>query len=316
MTEAVIFDIDGTLADLTHRIHHISGGKRDWLAFFEALSDDTIYSDILRLNHMINMARGVSIILVSGRPETYRTRTEKWLSDNDVYWTDLYMRTAGDHRADYIVKSQILDKLIADGVNVLFVVDDRQSVVNMWRERGLTCLQCRESSAPMDQGSFGKLTLMVGPSGAGKTTWLGDIKARMEYGILPDQIVSSDRIRHELCGDFRDQSKNEQVFTALHALVRTRVSHGLPAVVDATNIRRKDRLGIVGLSQPDAQVRYIVMDRPLAEKHATADWREDIIINGVSLIDKHDATFKSNLADILAGDGLPNVQVVDLRSGA
>ncbi len=58
-------------------------------------------------------------------------------------YQDLHMRAEGDYRPDYIVKSQILDGILADGHDIAFVVDDRPSVVAMWRERGLTCLHVR-----------------------------------------------------------------------------------------------------------------------------------------------------------------------------
>ena len=162
----------------------------------------------------------------------------------DIPHAELYMRSEGDYRPDYVIKSQILDAILADGYEIAFVVDDRPSVVAMWRERGLVCLQCREwEEAPAREP--GLLSLMVGPSGAGKSTWLNSFAAK-ERGIHPSQIVSSDQIRVELCGDFRDQTRNEEVFAALHAVVKVRVAHGIPTVVDATNLRRKDRLAVAG----------------------------------------------------------------------
>ena len=56
----------------------------------------------------------------------------------------LFLRADKDYREDSIVKSEMLDKLIeTEGVNVnsLIIFDDRQSVVDMWRERGVTCFQ-------------------------------------------------------------------------------------------------------------------------------------------------------------------------------
>ncbi len=208
-----------------------------------------------------------------------------------------------------MVKAQILDGIIDDGFEIILVVDDRQSVVAMWRERGLTCLQCRPDEAAAAGTAAGPLTVMVGPSGAGKTTWLATAGATA-MGILPAHVVSSDGIRGDLCGDFRDQTRNEQVFAALHALVAARLSHGLPAVVDATNIRRKDRMAVAALAGATAKVRYIVIDRHMERKRATAGWRAELSID---LLAKHDQVFRSNLKDILAGDGLPNVTVHDLR---
>ncbi|MBV1934915.1 MAG: hypothetical protein KUG59_09500 [Parvibaculaceae bacterium] len=58
-----------------------------------------------------------------------------------------FMRPDNDSRADHIIKEEILDKLLAQGAEIEFAVDDRNQVVNMWRRRGITCLQC-------DYGNF------------------------------------------------------------------------------------------------------------------------------------------------------------------
>lgn len=305
--QAVIFDIDGTLSDPSHRLHHVENHPHNWAAFFDEMSEDGLHEPIRWLAWVIAQS-GTRIILTSGRPETHRRQTEEWLANYEVPYDALYMRAEGDFRADYIVKSQMLDAIIADGNDVVLVVDDRESVIKMWRERGLTCLQCRENSERNFGKDIGLLTIMVGPSGAGKSTWLKSPEAEL-YGIRPDHIVSSDIIRADLCGNFRDQTKNTLVFEALHAIVKTRISYGLPCVVDATSIKNKDRIGLVKLSRDDAKVRYIVIDRPMWEKERDAGWRSEV----TGLLAKHAQTFNSNLWDILAGDHLPNVEVIDLR---
>jgi hypothetical protein len=51
------------------------------------------------------------------------------------------MRKQGDFRRDSIVKKEIYDNDIKGKFDVEFVLDDRQQVVDMWREIGLKCLQ-------------------------------------------------------------------------------------------------------------------------------------------------------------------------------
>lgn len=319
MARAIIFDIDGTLSDPSHRLHHVRGERRDWAAFFAGLGDDLCHEPIAELASIVNGA--VQVVLCTGRPEEHRRATEKWLARHSIRYAGLYMRPTGDTRPDYEVKARILRAIREDGYDPFLVVDDRPSVVAMWREQGLTCLQCRDwdESLPVAPGM---LTLMVGPSGAGKTTWLRGLFAESrsahvsDFGIKTRHIVSSDAIREDLCGDFRNQDRNEEVFAALHGVVKTRLRHGLPAVVDATNLRRKDRLSIVDLAPPGGAVRYIVIDRPIAEKRRDAGWRGEIVGKDgqpVDLIGKHDQTFRSQLSDILSGDRLPNIEVIDLR---
>jgi hypothetical protein len=72
----------------------------------------------------------------------------EWLFDNACLSEDEYtllMRKDGDFRADHIVKQEILDKHI-DKERVLFVLDDRQQVVDMWRRNGLVCFQVAEGN--------------------------------------------------------------------------------------------------------------------------------------------------------------------------
>ncbi|MBP3954381.1 AAA family ATPase [Gemmata sp. G18] len=202
--------------------------------------------------------QGHKIILVSGRSDAVQQETKEWLGRNGVPYSELHMRPAGDYRQDFIIKSEILDNLLAAGNEIAFVVDDRPSVVAMWRERGLTCLQCRDwdEAKPAKPGI---LTLMVGTSGAGKTTWLQSEEAEGDYGIDPSHVISSDQFRRELCGDFRDQTKNDAVFAAVHAVAKTRLGHGLPTVIDATHLRRKDRMESVRLANGGPVLR---LDRP------------------------------------------------------
>ena len=149
-----------------------------------------------------------------------------------------------------------------------------------------------------------KLVVMVGPSGAGKTTW-----ASRNHD--PADIVSSDNIRKTVFGTQDMGGDQEPVFRKLRAEVVARLSSGRSAVIDATNLKREDRLPNVRLAPPDIPVEYVVIDRPMDEKLATAGWR----LERPGLLDHHAALFEQEVADILNGDGLPNVRVVDLRQG-
>lgn len=82
------------------------------------------------------------VTFCSGREDKYKEETLRWLSKyfrNGSY--QLHMRKTGDSRKDAIIKKEIYDANIKDKLNVLFVLDDRNQVVDMWRDQGLTCLQ-------------------------------------------------------------------------------------------------------------------------------------------------------------------------------
>lgn len=306
----IIVDIDGTLADLTHRLHFLE--KRDYDGFYGALSKDKVKLNIVETVVNLGMLKSNRIILCSGRPDTYRQETSDWLLvEAGLTCEALYMRAAGDYRKDHIVKAELYDKMLADGYEPSLVIDDRPSVIAMWREKGLDVLQVVGWDEQGEKPEQGQLTILVGPSGAGKSVFVDNM---IDTGVWDSaSVVSSDQIRQHLCGDWKDQSKNPQVFKALHALVKTRIDNGLPAVVDATNIKTADRVAVANLANDKSKVRYIVINRSVEEKKRDGGWRNEVSIGGVSLIDKHEQTFKSNLKDILQGDGL-GIEVIDMRS--
>jgi hypothetical protein len=139
MEEIVIFDIDGTLADISHRRHHVEKKPKDWDAFFHGMSQDKAVHAIVRLCNIL-YASGLKIILCSGRSEEHRVETVQWLAENGVNYHELILRRDGDRRSDVVVKLEMLAGL--DRSKILFVVEDRSGVVEMWRSEGLVCLQC------------------------------------------------------------------------------------------------------------------------------------------------------------------------------
>ena len=80
--------------------------------------------------------------IVTGRNEAFRKITETWLTWNEIPFNRVLMRADKDNRPDNVIKSEILEKLRAEGRDIAFAVDDRQQVVDMWRTNGVLCLQC------------------------------------------------------------------------------------------------------------------------------------------------------------------------------
>lgn len=145
MKNIVIFDIDGTLADCEERRELAGrGDKFSWDTFFneELMMQDKIVNPILSLALLLNVS-DVECYYFTGRPEKYRETTRQWLRENLCPRFDLFMRKDGDYRPDTEVKKEMLLETF-DPEMIWFVVDDRDSVVKMWRELGITCLQCAE----------------------------------------------------------------------------------------------------------------------------------------------------------------------------
>lgn len=153
--KAVICDLDGTLCDIRHRRHFVQGeGKKNWAAFFKGIPDDKVNqwcADILQGLYL----QDYRIVYCSGRGEEDRQMTEDWLKAKklDIFQgeyidrppaqkAELFMRPAQDSRKDSIVKEILLDFEILTRYTPVFILDDRKQVVDMWRSRGLTCLQC------------------------------------------------------------------------------------------------------------------------------------------------------------------------------
>lgn len=149
-----------------------------------------------------------------------------------------------------------------------------------------------------------RLVLLVGPSGAGKSTY-----ASKTY--LTDEILSSDAIREELFGTSDMGGNQEHIFQLLRVRAQVRLSSGRSAVIDATNIRQRDRIANALLVPRDIPVDYILIDRPMSEKERDAGWRAE----KPDLLENHARLFARELPHILAGDELPNVVVHDMRTG-
>ncbi|HVF26456.1 MAG TPA: HAD family acid phosphatase [Anaerolineales bacterium] len=137
--EIVIFDIDGTLADVSERVHHINKKPKDWDSFFQGIPQDKAIRSMVRLCNILYES-GIRIILCSGRSDQYRTETIEWLAQEGVNYHELRLRGGNDRRSDVIVKREMLAGM--ERSRILFVVEDRSGVVEMWRSEGLVCLQC------------------------------------------------------------------------------------------------------------------------------------------------------------------------------
>jgi len=154
-----LIDIDGTIADCSHRLKFINptlvqkgkgstmnfvpqdGWKPDWDAFFAACDKDTPIEPVCDLVRALNDQ--YHIVWVTGRPHTTSEATIKWLHENNLpEHRPLYMRTAGDHRQDYIVKRELYENMIKPNIGeATLAIEDRDQVVEMWRSLGILTLQ-------------------------------------------------------------------------------------------------------------------------------------------------------------------------------
>lgn len=144
--KAYIFDIDGTLADCSHRLHYITGDTTNWDAFYAACFGDAVIKNVAEVFKALGDYEDNVLILLTGRSNRVYEETSDWIwvhfelssYNGDV---ELFMREDTDHRPDWQVKREIYEREIKDKYNVIGVFEDRQQCVDMWRSLGLTCFQ-------------------------------------------------------------------------------------------------------------------------------------------------------------------------------
>lgn len=154
--KAIIFDIDSTLSNNQHRVHWLEGEKKDWDRFYSEMDKDTPNEALVWLCRAVvdaiyhsDNADNLRVFVFTGRPENYRQQTEEWLRCHLKWCANfltICMRPDGDHRPDYRLKQEMLDSIKAEGYDVLFAIDDRKQVVDMFRQNGIVCLQCAEGN--------------------------------------------------------------------------------------------------------------------------------------------------------------------------
>lgn len=131
LTKAIICDLDGTLA--------ILNGRNPFIA--SDCEQDLLNEPVAKIVKQYYQL-GHRIILLSGRLDTYKEETLRWLTKHEIPYHDLIMRKAGDTRKDSIVKKEFFEQHVQGKYYIDFILDDRNQVVDLWRnELRLPCLQ-------------------------------------------------------------------------------------------------------------------------------------------------------------------------------
>ena len=138
-----IFDIDGTIADGSHREHLITRHTpKRWDDYFDLAYRDRPVPHMQRI--VRELAKTYTIAYVTGRVERLRDMTVAWLQEHQFPTGYLYMRGDGDHRNDDILKAEILAEIRRDNLEPVMAFEDRTRIVKMWRENGIPCAQVRD----------------------------------------------------------------------------------------------------------------------------------------------------------------------------
>jgi hypothetical protein len=144
-----LVDIDGTLADLSHRLHFIHNNPADWDGFFAACGKDSPIIDVIKVVCALKR-EDTLLLMVTGRSDAVKDATIEWLNNWQIPFDAIYMRKAGDHRQDDIVKGELLDQILKDydinECSIDGVFEDRDQVVKMYRSRGLRVYQVADGN--------------------------------------------------------------------------------------------------------------------------------------------------------------------------
>jgi hypothetical protein len=141
----VIFDADGTLSSVAHRVPYLDKG--DWSRFHgEMYLDAPIAKTIAAARR--HKARGDAVIVLSMRPERFRAVTERWLKEAGVPYDEVHLRPEGDPRSGTEVKRDIYRRKIAPRYDVVRAYDDHQPILDMWREEGVPALRVTDPVLP------------------------------------------------------------------------------------------------------------------------------------------------------------------------
>jgi len=147
MKKIVIFDLDGTLALIDKRrdLATKDNGKFDWDVFFnpDMVDLDDPNTPVIQMADLLST--DYRIWILSGRSDVTQQATRDWLVKNGVYYDHLVMRPQNHlYLPDNDLKQMWLDSIGKD--NVAMVFDDRNQVVDMWRQNGLTCFQVADGN--------------------------------------------------------------------------------------------------------------------------------------------------------------------------
>ena len=137
----IVFDLDGTLADCTHRLPLIQCDKPDWDAFYGACVLDAPIYPVLNTLRALQYSGSITVEIWTGRSDLVRDGTERWLANLGLF-CPVRMRSHGDHTSDDRLKeSWLLTDIKLGYEKPDLVFEDRQRVVDMWRRNDVTCCQ-------------------------------------------------------------------------------------------------------------------------------------------------------------------------------
>jgi phosphoglycolate phosphatase-like HAD superfamily hydrolase len=135
---AVVFDIDGVLADAAHRQYLVTGARRNWDLFFEMCGKDDLIEPVATTGRLLSA--DLRVILLTARPSWVAPETIEWCERNDVRWDLLIMREYGDYSMARDFKDFTVSELRQFGFDLELAYEDDKRNVAMFEQRGIPCV--------------------------------------------------------------------------------------------------------------------------------------------------------------------------------
>lgn len=145
----VLWDLDGTLFDIRHRLQYVTEKPKNWKAFYDEIPFDEPFVT------MTNLWRwyahyGYQQLILTGRPEHTRPVSLKMIHDFvDAEFDDsnLLMRPNDDFQSDVEFKVAVVQHLIDIGKTIEIAYDDKHEIVDAYIYRcGIDAVRCQNGS--------------------------------------------------------------------------------------------------------------------------------------------------------------------------
>ena len=133
---AVIFDIDGVIADAAGRQHYLDWG--DWKGFFDAVGDDPIIEEIERLLELLDAS--LRVILVTGRPRRVQPQTVAWLERYSIRWDLLDHARLRRLLGRRSIQARDAARAFDEGFDIRLALDDDPKNHAMYMSEGVPCI--------------------------------------------------------------------------------------------------------------------------------------------------------------------------------
>lgn len=138
--KVIVWDLDGTLCDNSHRLHYLDAEKIDWDAYLDECDKDLLIDPTARL--LASVDRRIVNIFLTGRNESARYKTKTWITKHLGIMTNpvsLIMRPIGDHCTNVVFKRRELGKL-KQAYDIVLMIDDHPGISKVCEELSIPFL--------------------------------------------------------------------------------------------------------------------------------------------------------------------------------